>query len=87
MNPVLAAKLLTLLTLAEVWLKMRAWDDLAFAHADMRELLDLPLPSIEINLVKPLSVAKIWRQKQNLEEVARCHADMREWLEGFTANG
>lgn len=82
MNPVLAAKLLTLLTLAEVWLKVRAWDDLALAHADMVKLLDLPLPSIEMDLVKLLSAAKIWRQKQSLEGVARCHAEMRELLQG-----
>jgi hypothetical protein len=82
MSADLAAKLLTLLTLAEVWLKMRAWDDLAIAHADMVKMLDLSLPSIEMDLVKLLSAAKIWRQKQSLEEVARCHADMRELLEG-----
>ena len=82
MNSVLAAKLLTLLTLAEVWLKMRAWDDLARGHADMVNLLDLPLPSIEMELVRLLRQAEIWRQKQSLEEVARCHADMRELLEG-----
>jgi hypothetical protein len=49
MSAVWAAKLLTLLTLAEVWLKMRAYDDLALAHADMVKLLDLPLPSIEMD--------------------------------------
>lgn len=87
MSPVLAAKLLTLLTLAEVWCKMRAWDDLAFARAEMMILLDVPLPSIEMDLVKLLSAVKIWRQKQSLAEVARCHADMRELLEGVTANG
>ena len=87
MTPELVAKLLTLLTLAEVWLKMRAWDDLTRAHADMVNLLDLPLPSIEMDLVKLLSAVKIWRQKQSLEEVARCHADMRALLEGVTANG
>ena len=87
MSPVLAAKLLTLLTLAEVWRKMRAWDDLAFAHAEMMILLDVPLPSIEMDLVKLLSAVKIWRQKRSLEEVARCHAEMRELLEGVTANG
>ena len=87
MNPVLAAKLLTLLTLAEVWLKMRAWDDLAHAHTDMMNLLDLPLPSIEMDMVKLLSAAKIWRHKKRFEEVAQCHADMRELLEGVTANG
>lgn len=82
MSPVLAAKLLTLLTLAEVWLKMRARDDLALAHRDMMNLLDLPLPSIEMDLVKLLSQAKIWRQKSSHEEVARCHAEMRALLEG-----
>ena len=87
MSAVLAAKLLTLLTLAEVWLKMRAWDDLACAHTDMVNSLDWRSPSIEMDLVKLLSAAKIWRQKQSLEEVARCHADMRALLEGVTANG
>lgn len=87
MNPVLAAKLLTLLTLAEVWLKVRAWDDLAVAHADMMNLLDLPYPSIEMDFVKLLSAAKIWRHKKRFEEVAQCHADMRALLEGVTANG
>jgi len=82
MNPELAAKLLTLLTLAEVWLKMRAWDDLARAHRDMMNLLDLPLPSVQMDLVKLLSQVEIWRQKQSLEEVARCHAEMRALLEG-----
>jgi hypothetical protein len=47
MNADLAAKLLTLLTLAEVWLKMRAYDDLAVAHADMVKLLDLPCPALK----------------------------------------
>lgn len=82
MTSVLAAKLLTLLTLAEVWLKMRAWDDLARAHRDMMNLLDLPLPSVQMDLVKLLSQVEIWRQKQSLEEVARCHAEMRALLEG-----
>ena len=82
MSAVLAAKLLTLLTLAEVWLKMRAYDDLALAHAEMVQLLDLPLPSIEMDFFKLLNQAKIWRQKQRHEEVARCHADMRALLEG-----
>ena len=85
MTPVQAAKLLTLLTLAEVWLKMRAWDDLACAHTDMVNSLDLPSPSIEMDLVKLLSATKIWRQKQSLERVARCHAEMRALLEGVTA--
>ena len=86
MSPVLAAKLLTLLTLAEVWLKMRAWDDLGRAHADMRELPpDIPPRSVELDLIRLLRQAEIWRQKQSLEEVARCHVDMRELLEGVTA--
>jgi hypothetical protein len=85
MSAVLAANLLTLLTLAEVWLKMRAYDDLALAHADMVKLLDLPLPSIEMDFFKLLNQAKIWRQKQRHEEVARCHADMRALLEGVVA--
>jgi hypothetical protein len=82
MSAGLAAKLLTLLTLAEVWLKMRAYDDLALAHSEMVQLLDLPLPSIEMDFFKLLNQAKIWRQKRNAEEVARCHADMRALLEG-----
>ncbi len=85
MSAVLAAKLLTLLTLAEVWLKMRAYDDLALAHADMVKLLDLPLPSFEMDFFKLLNQAKIWRQKQRHEEVARCHADMRALLEAVAA--
>ena len=40
MTPELAAKLLTLLTLAEVWRKMRNDEELARCHADMRELLE-----------------------------------------------
>ena len=88
MSPVSAAKLLTLLTLAEVWLKMRSWDDLALAHRDMRELPpDIPPRSVELELIRLLRQAEIWRQKQSLEEVARCHADMRALLEGVTANG
>jgi hypothetical protein len=85
MSADLAAKLLTLLTLAEVWHKMRAYDDLALAHADMVKLLDLPLPSIEMDLFKLLNQVKIWRQKKNAEEVARCHADMRALLEAVAA--
>jgi hypothetical protein len=85
MSADLAAKLLTLLTLAEVWLKMRAYEDLAMAHADMVKLLDLPLLSIEMDLVKLLSQAKIRRQQKNAEELARCHADMRALLEGVVA--
>ena len=83
MSPVLAAKLLTLLTLSEVWLKMRAWDDLGCAHKDMRELPpDIPPGSVELELIRLLRQAEIWRQKQSLEGVARCHAEMRELLEG-----
>jgi hypothetical protein len=84
MSAELAARLLTLLTLAEVWLKMGAYcdDDLALAHADMVKLLDSPSPSIELDLVKLLNQAKIWRQKKSAAEVARCHADMRALLEG-----
>jgi len=85
MSADLAAKLLTLLTLAEVWLKMRAYDDLALAHAEMVQLLDLPLPSFEMDFFKLLNQAKIWRQKQRHEEVARCHADMRALLEAVAA--
>ena len=87
MSSVLAAKLLTLLTLAEVWLKMRAWDDLALAHAEMRYLLDFPPDGVDFEVGRLVRQAEIWRQKQSLEEVARCHADMRELLEGVTANG
>jgi hypothetical protein len=82
MSADLAAKLLTLLTLAEVWLKMRAYDDLAMAHTDMMKLLDLPLPSIEMDLAKLLSQAKIWRLKEDAGNIQRCHADMRALLEG-----
>lgn len=82
MNPVLAAKLLTLLALAEVWLRMWSNDDLARAHREMRELLDLPLAGEEMEFFKLLRQAEIWRQKPRLEEVARCHADMRALLEG-----
>lgn len=83
MSSVLAAKLLTLLTLAEVWLKMRAWDDLAGAHKDMVYLLDFPPHGVDLEVGRLLRQAEIWRQKRSLEEVARCHADMRELLEGF----
>jgi hypothetical protein len=82
MSPVLAAKLLTLLTLAEVWLKMRAWDDLASAHRDMRYLLDWSPAGEEFEVSRLLRQAGIWRRKQSLEKVAGCHADMRELLEG-----
>ena len=82
MSADLAAKLLTLLTLAEVWLKMRAYDDLALAHADMVKLLDLPLPRIEMDFFKLLNQAKIWRLKENAADIARCHAGMRALLEG-----
>lgn len=82
MSADLAAKLLTLLTLAEVWLKMRAYDDLTLAHADMRYLLDFPPDGVEFEVGRLVRQAEIWRQKQSLAEVARCHADMRELLEG-----
>jgi hypothetical protein len=85
MSAVLAAKLLTLLTLAEVWLKMRAYDDLALAHAEMVQLLDLPLPSFEMDFVKLLVQVKLWMRRQRYEEVARCHADMRALLESVEA--
>jgi hypothetical protein len=85
MSAVLAAKLLTQLTLAEVWLKMRSYDDLALAHAEMVQLLDLPLPSFEMDFFKLLNQAKIWRQKENAAEIARCHADMRALLESVEA--
>jgi hypothetical protein len=85
MSAVLAAKLLTLLTLAEVWLKMRAYDDLALAHADMVKLLDLPLPSFEMDFFKLLVQVELWMRRQRYEEVARCHADMRAFLEGVAA--
>ena len=82
MSADLAARLLTLLTLAEVWLKLRAYDDLALAHADMVKLLDLPLPRIEMDFFKLLNQAKIWRLKENAGEIQRCHAEMRALLEG-----
>jgi hypothetical protein len=85
MSADLAAKLLTLLTLAEVWLKMRAYDDLAVAHKEMVQLLDLPLPSIEMDFFKLLNQAKIWRLKKNAGEIQRCHAQMRALLEGVVA--
>ena len=87
MSADLAAKLLTLLTLAEVWLKMRAYDDLASAHADMMKLLDLPLLGVEGDFAKLLIQATIWRQKKNVAEVARCHAEMRALLEGVVGHG
>ena len=40
MTPELAAKLLTLLTLAEVWRKMRNDEEVARCHAEMRALLE-----------------------------------------------
>jgi hypothetical protein len=82
MSADLAAKLLTLLTLAEVWLKMRAYDDLALAHADMVQLLDLPLPSIEMDFFKLLNQAKVWRLREDAGNIQRCHAEMRALLEG-----
>jgi hypothetical protein len=87
MSAVLAAKLLTLLTLAEVWLKMGAYcaDDLVRAHKDMRYLLDFPPDGVELEVGRLLRQAEIWRQKQRHEEVARCHADMRALLESVEA--
>jgi hypothetical protein len=87
MSADLAAKLLTLLTLAEVWLKMREYDDLAMVHADMASSFDWRSSSIEMDLVKLLNQVKIWRQKKNAEEVARCHVEMRALLEGVTSHG
>jgi hypothetical protein len=40
MSADLAAKLLTLLTLAEVWRKMRNDEEVERCHADMRALLE-----------------------------------------------
>jgi hypothetical protein len=40
MSADLAAKLLTLLTLAEVWRKMRNDEEVARCHAEMRALLE-----------------------------------------------
>jgi hypothetical protein len=85
MSAVLAAKLLTLLTLAEVWRKMRSDDDLARAHAEMVRLLDFLPEGVELELLRLLRSAAIWRQKQRHEEVARCHADMRALLESVEA--
>ncbi len=82
MSADLAAKLLTLLTLAEVWRKMRAYDDLALAHADMVKLLDFPPDGVELEVGRLLRQAEIWRQRLLIPEVARCHADMRALLEG-----
>lgn len=82
MTPELAAKLLTLLTLAEVWRKMRNNDDLALVHADMRYLLDFPPDGVEFEVGRLVRQAEIWRQKSSHEEVARCHAEMRALLQG-----
>jgi hypothetical protein len=84
MSAVLVARLLTLLTLAEVWLKMRAHDDLALAHFNMREFLNC-FPDAPPDLLSLMKNAEIWRQKQGHEEVARCHAEMRALLEGVVA--
>ena len=78
---VLIAKLLTLLTCAEVWLKIRSYDDLGLAYADMREFMNF-CPDMVPNFLDLLKQAEIWRQKQRHEEVARCHAEMRALLEG-----
>jgi hypothetical protein len=82
MTPELAAKLLTLLTLAEVWRKMRAYDDLALAHSGMKDLLDFPPDGVELEISRLLNQAKIRLQKNDVAEVARCHAEMRALLEG-----
>jgi hypothetical protein len=88
MSADLAAKLLTLLTLAEVWLKMRSDDDLARAHKDMHYLLDFPPDGVEMELADLLRQAEVWRRKpvssssRCHEAIARCHADMRALLEG-----
>jgi hypothetical protein len=84
MSAELAAKLLTLLTLAEVWLKMRAHDDLALAHFNMREILNC-FPDAPPDLLSLVKIAEIWRQKKNAAEVAGCHAEMRALLEGVAA--
>lgn len=81
---VLVAKLLALLTLAEVRLKVRDSVGLGLVHSDMREFLNC-FPDAHPDLLKLLNQAKIWRQKQNAEEVARCHADMRAILESAVA--
>ena len=81
MSPNMAAKLLTPLTLAEVWLKMRAHDDLGLAHSSMREFLNC-FPDAPPDLLSLMKNAEIWRQKKNAAEIARCHAEMRSLLEG-----
>ncbi len=91
MSADLAARLLTLLTLAEVWLKMRAYDDLAVAHKEMVQLLDFPPDGVEMELADLLRQAEVWRRKpvssssRCHEAVARCHAEMRALLEGVVA--
>jgi hypothetical protein len=85
MSADLAARLLTLLTLAEVWLKLRAYDDLAVAHADMVQLLDLSLPSIDMDFFRLLNQAKVWRLKEDAGNIQRCHAEMRALLGGVVA--
>jgi hypothetical protein len=84
MSADLAARLLTLLTLAEVWLKIRAHDDLALAHFNMREILNC-FPDAPPDLLSLVKIAEICRQKQVYEEVARCHAEMRALLERVVA--
>jgi hypothetical protein len=83
MSPNMAAKLLTLLTLAEVLRKIRDLAGLGLAHSDMREFLNC-FPDAHPDLLKLLNQAEVWRQKKTFEyeEVARCHADMRALLEG-----
>jgi hypothetical protein len=84
MSADLAAKLLTLLTLAEVWLKMGAYcaDDLVRAHKDMKDSLDFPRDGVVSDFYRLVTRAQIFLELADFEEVARCHADMRELLEG-----
>lgn len=81
---VLIAKLLTLLTCAEVWLKIRSYHDLGLAYADMREFMNF-CPDMVPNFLDLLKQAEIWRQKANYEEIARCHREMLKLLEGVEA--
>jgi hypothetical protein len=89
MSANMAAKLLTLLTLAEVWLKMGAYcaDDLARAHKDMKDSLDFPRCGVVSDFYRLVNRAEIWRELADVEEVARCHAEMRALLEGVPAHG
>ncbi len=87
MSADLAAKLLTLLTLAEVWLKMGAYcaDDLVRAHKDMKDLLGFPRDGVVSDFYRLVNRAEIFRELADIKEVARCHADMRALLEGVAA--